>query len=145
MAEVKVFFQLEPDEDGWPPVNVESVWAHPGEVEGEYVIDNIPFFTREATDGDVVAVRHDDNGTRWFDEVVRPSRNSLIRIIFHDDDQVDPVRERLKALGCATEYFGAYHLLAVSIPPREDLVIVQNELREREAAGHLAYEEAILW
>ena len=93
----------------------------------------------------MVAVRQVDDGTWWFETVIRPSENSLVWIFFFHDEEVDPVRERLQALGCATEYFGAYHVLAVSIPPGVDLVPVQDELREKEAAGHLAYEEAILW
>jgi hypothetical protein len=31
MALRKVFFKLEPDEDGYPPVGVESVWAEENE------------------------------------------------------------------------------------------------------------------
>ena len=143
--EVKVSFRLQPDEDGWPPVDVESVWARPGEVEGEYVIDNIPFFTREATDGDVIAVRYDIDGTLWFDKVIRSSRNSLIRVILFDCNPVDTVREQLGVFGCSTEYFSEYRVIAVNIPPNVEIVTVQSYLHGEEVAGRLAYEEAILW
>jgi len=40
---VKVYFDLEKDADGYPPVNSESMWAVPmGEF--RFRIDNIPFF-----------------------------------------------------------------------------------------------------
>jgi len=58
---VKLFFTLVPDEEGYPPFSVESVWGKLTAVAGQYVIENIPFFTREATLGDVVhAVRIND-------------------------------------------------------------------------------------
>jgi hypothetical protein len=40
---VKVLFQLEQDEDGYPPASVESLWALP-KGEGLFQVDNIPFF-----------------------------------------------------------------------------------------------------
>ena len=77
---VKIHFQLEQDEDGYPPVAVESVWAQPAGQTGEYIVDNVPFFTRDATIGDTVRVREDD-GNLWFERVVARSTNSLVRVV----------------------------------------------------------------
>ena len=145
MAEAKIFFKLDVDGDGYPPVAVESVWARSGEKAGEYIIDNIPFFTKEATDGDVVAASQDDKGNLWFHEVLRPSRNSLIRVIFFVTDQLESVREHLIALGCATEYFGTYGLLSVSVPAQIDLSSIEQYLDEHRESGAIDYEGAILW
>ena len=38
-----VWFRLDQDEDGYPPVQTESVWAIPFG-EGTYILDNVPFF-----------------------------------------------------------------------------------------------------
>ena len=84
----KVHFRLVQDEDGYPPVSVESVWAQPSTKAGEYVLDNIPFFAREATIGDVVQVREEE-GHLWFDKVVRRSQNSLVRVVFFDRAAVE--------------------------------------------------------
>ena len=51
---VKICFPLEPDEDGWPPVTAETLWA----VElggGLFRLDNIPFYARGVSDGDTVS------------------------------------------------------------------------------------------
>jgi hypothetical protein len=72
-APVRIHFQLEQDEDGYPPVVVESLWAESGENHNEYVIDNVPFFVRVATIGDTVRVREED-GNRWFESLVHRSK-----------------------------------------------------------------------
>lgn len=66
MAARKVFFKLEPDDDGYPPVSVESLWAQENQ-DGTCVIDNIPFYTREATLGDVVDVLYDEGVAYYRD------------------------------------------------------------------------------
>jgi hypothetical protein len=140
---VKVHFRLTQDADGYPPVAVESVWAQPTTSAGEYVLDNIPFFASEATIGDVVLVR-EQGGDLWFDEVVRDSNNSLVRVVFFDHSCVQDVNQRLIDLGCSTEYIKVHNLLAVSIPDRVSLQDVQAYLQSEAGAGRLDYEEPIL-
>jgi Domain of unknown function (DUF4265) len=144
-SETKIFFRLEIDDDGYPPAAAESVWARHGEKEGEYIIDNIPFFTREATDGDIVAAHRDVDGVLWFHQVLQPSRNSLIRVVFFDKNAVEATREGLVGLECETEYSGPDNLLAVSIPPSADLAAVQGYLNRLKEEGAIEYEEPILW
>jgi hypothetical protein len=140
---VKLFFQLVQDEDGYPPVGVESVWANPGASPGEYVLSNVPFFVRDATIDDIVQAREVD-GQLWFDRRVSGSQNSLIRITFHDRACWGRVNEHLCALGCLTEYAGQFNLLAVSIPPTVKLSDVQEYLQAEAGAGNVGYEEPIL-
>ena len=140
---VKVHFQLEQDEDGYPPIAVESVWAQPSAGENEYVIDNVPFFTRDATLGDTVAVRR-DGGDLWFERTVHRSRSSLIRVVFFDRSVVKDVQDHLISLGCQAEHFEVYNLLAVSVPPSTALESVQDYLQAQARAGTIDYEEAIL-
>ncbi|HEL5339990.1 TPA: DUF4265 domain-containing protein [Stenotrophomonas maltophilia] len=139
----KVFFQLEPDADGYPPVSVESVWATPGKAEREYVIDNIPFFEAEAALGDTIHVQERE-GQLWFDRVVSRSENSLIRIVFFDKSCVETVKSQLESLGCSTEYLRQYDLLAVNVPSSANLADVQAYLRSEERAGRIDSEEPIL-
>jgi hypothetical protein len=143
MDSVKVHFRLVQDEDGYPPVSVESVWAQPTTQPGEYVLDNIPFFAREATIGDVVLV-HEKDGHLWFVEVVRRSKNSLVRVVFFDRTCVERISEQLVNLGCSTEYIKEHNLLAVSIPDTVKLQDVQGYLQSEAGAGVLDYEEPIL-
>ena len=140
---VKVHFQLAQDEDGYPPVAVESVWAQPTGQVGLYVVDNVPFFTRDATIGDTVRVREED-GNLWFDKTVARSTNSLVRVVFFDRDAIKEVGRHLESLGCGVEYLAAHNLLAVSIPSDVPLDSVQAYLQHEANAGKIDYEEAIL-
>ena len=140
---VKVHFHLSQDEDGYPPVAVESLWAVPGANADEYVIDNIPFFVRDATIGDTVRAR-DEEGNRWFENLVCSSPNSLLRVVFFDRSRVEEINKRLVALGCSTEYMKQYNILAVSVPESAELADVQSYLQAEADAGNIDYEEPIL-
>ncbi len=139
----KVHFQLEQDEDDYPPVAVESVWATPGQGPGRFVLDNVPFFTRDATLGDEVAVSVAEGGY-WFESVVNRSGNSLIRVVFFDTSHRDRVMQDLQALGCSTESLAAHSLVAVNVPEQVPLRTVREYLQGETAADHLDYEEPIL-
>jgi Domain of unknown function (DUF4265) len=143
MGSAKVHFRLVQDEDGYPPINVESVWAEPTTEPNEYTLDNIPFFAREATLGDVVCV-HKEDSHLWFDKVMRRSANSLVRVVFFDNAFVERVNDRLVKLGCSTEYLETHKLLAANIPNSVNLDDVQEYLQSEAGAGVLDYEEPIL-
>ena len=140
---IKIHFQLEQDEDGYPPAAVESLWAQPAGQTGEYVVDNVPFFARDATTGDTVHVREED-GNLWFERVVARSTNSLVRVVFFDRGAVHDVSRQLESLGCSVEYIAAHNLLAVSIPGNVPLGNVQSCLQDEANADKIDYEEAIL-
>jgi hypothetical protein len=140
---VKVFFRLEPDEDDWPPVAAESVWAEPDTLQDTYIIANVPFFTRDATVGDKVQVRSAD-GVLWFAKLLMPSANSLIRIIVPKDEMLDGVNSHLLELGCDTEICSQFNLIAANIPPQASLLKVQDYLQMQCAANILDFEESIL-
>lgn len=140
---VKIHFCLEQDEDGYPPVAVESLWAKPVANSDVYIIDNVPFFARNATIGDTVSVFEKD-GVRWFDRLVSRSPNSLVRIVFFDRSCIEEIGERLVAMGCATEYLREHNLMAVSVPKTVALGDVQAYLRSEAYAGKIDFEEPIL-
>ena len=50
----KLFLNLEVI-DGYPPVSMESVWAEVTE-ESYFKINNIPFYSKEVSFGDIVSV-----------------------------------------------------------------------------------------
>jgi hypothetical protein len=141
--QVKVFFHLNQDEDGYPEVSVESVWAKPTGCADEYIVDNIPFFIREATIGDTLKVIKED-GVLWFDSLLRGSGNSLIRVVFFEDLSKEKVNEKLNAMGCSTEYSKDHNLLAVNIPAEVNLPDVQAYLQSESDLGRIDFEEPIL-
>lgn len=141
---VKIHFQLpEPDEDDWPPATVESVWAAPGPSEGQYIIDNAPFFIRDATVGDIVQVREEE-GNLWFEKTVQGSTNSLLRVIVFDPGKIEEIRQHLKSLGCYAEVLPNFKMVAVDIPIDVKLSTVQDYLQKESEAGRIDYEEPIL-
>jgi hypothetical protein len=53
---VRVLFELEKEDEDYPPVNYERLWARRLE-QGLFELDNIPFFVRDISAGDVVSAR----------------------------------------------------------------------------------------
>lgn len=143
MPSVKIYFNLDQDEDDYPPVAVESLWAEPGAVEGEFIVDNVPFFIRDVTMGDAVVVREED-GCRWFNGVISRSHNSLIRVVFFDRNCIEEVGKSLATMGCSTEFSREHNLMAVNIPGETELTDVQAYLKSEAESGRLDYEEPIL-
>lgn len=139
---VKIHFRLEQDEDGYPPVAVESVWAKE-QPDGSYVIDNAPWFTREATLGDVVEAEEED-GALYYSATRSESGSSLLRVVFLTDEEPTSVREALLELGCSSELAGAWPLLAIDVPADAELDAVRAMLDEGEEQERWEYEEAIL-
>lgn len=136
----KVMFRLQRDADGYPPDDWESLWAY--EVEpGLYSIDNVPFFARGVSWGDVVSVERVADELH-FKEVVRPSRHSVIRVIVYDSSKAAEMHDKLKAMKCETEQSHLPSLLTVDCPPTADLGKIRAFLEEGEADGRWTYEEA---
>src|SRR5260221_6074103 len=105
----KVWFKIQQDEDGYPPVQVESLWARPFD-EGKYVLDNIPFFARGVSWRDMISASQGADGNKWFSGVVNPSGHSTIRIVMFRNSGARPLEERVAelrgrfaAVGCSTE------------------------------------------
>src|SRR5262245_13795257 len=99
----KVVFRLEKDkdDDGYPPNDWETLWG----VEvgpSLFRIDNIPFFVRGVSCGDLVSVNEVDGELR-FDTVVERSGHSVLRVVIYDKSRVQDVREALHQMGVETE------------------------------------------
>ena len=144
---VKVFFRLEKDDDtDYPPVDVERIWTRPlGD--GEYEVDNIPFFVRGLACGDVVTAQIDDDSDEdnlYFDETVRYSGHSTFRIVMFDVDRTDEVRAKLLGFGCATETCNIDGLIAVDLPKGVAPRPVVTYLAAGEEQGTWSYEEACI-
>jgi hypothetical protein len=137
-----VFFELEQDESGYPPVATESLWAIGTEKPSEYIVDNIPFFERVATIGDKIFVE-EVAGRLWYRATVSRTSHSLIRVVGLDDKDPTTMGMALEQMGCSWELDPAHHLIAVHVP-REILVRAQALLAEHATLGEIDYEEAIL-
>lgn len=130
---MRISFGLVQDEDGYPPADVETLWAlvRHSEDGDDYEIDSIPFFVKDVSLGD--RVRTQRRGTElWFDRVVRASKNSLLRIIVDSADRMQDIRERLRVEGCASELSHLSVLAAVDVPAHVDLDKVLDLLEKED-------------
>jgi hypothetical protein len=138
----KVLFRLRRDDEGYPPADVEGVWAEETG-DGGFIIDNIPFFTREATLGDVVeATRSGDE--LFYASTRERSGNSLLRVVFFDGHDPSALRSELAKLGCSTEQSHLQSLIAVNVPPAINIDEVRALLDDGSRNGFWDYEEPIL-
>lgn len=110
----KVVFRLAQDEFGYPPTDAEIVWTHklPN---GNYRVDNIPFYIRGISSEDEIAADKKD-GVVFFRELINPSGNSTFRLLLSDPAKSDQIRGDLGRLGCLVEFHKNVALLAVEIP-----------------------------
>ncbi|NMO14677.1 DUF4265 domain-containing protein [Pyxidicoccus fallax] len=139
---VKVIFKLEKDEDDYPPADYEGLWARPLGA-GLFQLDNVPFFARGVAYGDVVSASSVEQELR-FQEVVRPSGHSTLRLIVHDEEDVPAVKALLEKLGCSIERSHIPGLISVDVPPQVSMAALKPVLDEGEAQERWGYEEACL-
>jgi hypothetical protein len=137
----KLMFYLEPDEDGYPPFNWESLWVYQINPE-RFQIDNIPFFVRDISYKDVVSVQRKE-GELHFEELVIPSAHSTIRVIVFNEKHVESLRQSLTRLGCSSE-LNKTKLISVDIPPEVNYSKVIELLAKGEEDELWGYEEAAI-
>jgi len=139
---VKVLFELEQDEDGYPPEEWESLWAIPLE-EGLFKIDNIPFYVPRLSCDDVVKARK--LGDEYlFESISEYSENSTIRMIIYDLGDVETVREKLTSLGCDVEKSGTPGFVAINVPAAAKVKELVAYLEVGHGKDLWDYEEASL-
>lgn len=136
----KILFRLERDQDGYPPVNVESLWAIPRK--DGYELDSIPFFARGVALGDIVCVNISEDGGLEFDQVVRHGGHSTYRVWLRTPQTNDPqfTIDQIKAQGMDAE-LDSSGLIAVDIPPSLSLDKAEAFLFSGEDSGRWGLQE----
>lgn len=142
LAQVKIVFELERDEDGWPPLSAESLWAY-DLGDGTFRIDNVPWYVRDLAVDDIVAAANQD-GRLVFTEFARKSEHLTIRIYCLTDADITAeaasVVEVFRSFGLYTERTGG-RLLALDIPPGSDLPGIMQILVAGQVAERWEWEE----
>jgi hypothetical protein len=114
------------------------------------MIQNTPFFVFGATLGDVVTAEYREPelegelGQLWFQARVEWGGHALMRLIFRNREAKDEIVAWLNQAGCICEGFPTYSMVALSVPPEVDQGAIQAYLLQREQAGDIYVEEAIL-
>lgn len=131
-----LFHYTEDDNDG-----IESAWATK---EGAgFRLENILFYAKEYSHKDLIRVESVE-GDLYATGLLEESGNSTVRIVFHDESQIGPVRQYLQKLGCDSEVSDKYFLIAVNIPKEVSYNTVKQYLDEGEEEGLWGYQEACI-
>lgn len=139
-AHEKILFKLVKDSEGYPPDDWETVWGL--EVENSlYKIENIPFYVRGISFGDLVSVDRIGNEL-FFNELIELSGHSVIRVIVFDSSQTDELTRRMSQMSCDYEGSHIDGFLAFDCPPVANYSEIVQYLEEGENRGKWEYEAA---
>ncbi|UOO89216.1 DUF4265 domain-containing protein [Vitreoscilla massiliensis] len=142
----KVHFELEVDEEGYPPVNCEQIDCE--RVEGDvFVVKYMPFYSKEVALGDLIfteLIQHE----RLFKKVKSHSDNSTIRIVFYENKphQISAILNELSEKGLVHEKFSE-QFYALNLPKGIDIVKILRYLESLENEDILSYEamKLVIW
>lgn len=137
----KVIFDLEVVDD-YPPVASEGVWCTPLE-NGDFQVDNIPFYVPGLALGDIVSAEEED-GVLFGTGVTDQNGHSTVRVVFFNAAVVDEVRALLEASGCSWESMKDSSFTAVDVPPEVDYDKVIEILTVRADTDDLDFEESCI-
>lgn len=137
---VKVFFRLKQDESGYPPVTSEFLWCLPTQ-NATFIVDNIPFYARDISLGDEISVEESE-GELFFAHLIRPSKNSTLRVLLKRPAMTKEIREKLDGLGCGCELMDGMNLLAVTLPQESNIAEALAFLDNETEKGNIGIEES---
>jgi len=141
--QVKIAFELQQDKDGYPPDRWETLWASPMPQSEQYCIDNIPFYVKGVSSGDVVTAELRD-GQLQFTKLVRPSKNSVFRLYVTNQSDVQSARDSFRELGCESEQSNIPKLFAVEIPGNAAIEPIAALMDRGAEEGRWEYEQGVL-
>jgi len=134
----KVLFALDIDND-WPPVGTEGVWCE--RVDGNYRMENTPFFIKGLAFGDVFSAVPDSVNDHIFEfEVIEESGHSVVWMLNNDRLDVSKFIEEIESLNCRIEGFPKFSHYSIDVPSAIDLDDFDEIISKWEAQGlHFAY------
>ncbi len=138
-----MLFQLEPDEDGCPPISVEGLWVRPT-LSGNVVLDNIPFYAKGVAPGDELSISMNSQDEAWFAQLVKPGGKSVFRVHATSDEEIAKIREELLDLGIPSEVDRKTRLIALEVPATADIRPVLNYLVIGRTSDRFDFEEGVL-
>lgn len=143
---IQVRFTLERDDEEWPPVDTEEVWAVALDANLARV-DSIPWFIRDIAVGDLIDVQQVHEGRAVFRGKLKWSGNCTLRVIPLVGDVeagISDVIQRLSDYGVQIEVLRQFGLVAVNVSPSVDLVRLKRMLEVGEERGWWSWEEGCI-
>lgn len=145
---IKVAFPIpkDPENPGYPPSTVETLWAALlAPLRG--VLRNVPFYAKGVAFDDIVEFEVTaDSAVVEFVRVVARGGHSTYRIFMlaADLSVFEVWWDRLGALGCSYERANEF-LIAVDVPPSADVHAAYQVLELGEKAGIWDFEEGFYY
>jgi hypothetical protein len=144
---VKVRFELEQDETGWPPASSEGLWALPVG-DDLFELDNNPWFAMNVAAGDVFRARPDGDGVLWAVERVRSSGNNTIRVIPSGSGPMagdrQAVLDAFAPFGVDGEGIEQFGMVSLNVPTDLALAEIKGLLQRGERDGWWDYDEGCI-
>lgn len=129
-------------ENGWPPVDVETLRAVPA-VPGGFVVESIPVFALDLSRGDTVEAAADPAGRLRFERRSRVGHHATFRLIaLGDEAAVARVVERITRLGADVVESTFPALWALDVPPSAAQEPIRAVLEEATTRGIIEFEDA---
>lgn len=143
----RVAFDLEKVSATWPPFSTERIWAKKGSAPYQLELQNIPFYVRGLSCGDIIRAKPDrERRELVFDGLVSHSGSSTIRIILRD--KTPETRERVLGIfsdaGCSWEFSTVDFHFAVDIPKSVTYGPLRATLVQLVSDGLIEVEEAFI-
>lgn len=138
---VKIRFNLDKDEDGYPPFTSERLWARKLD-DDLYEIDNIPFFVRDLSLGDRISVDAAAPGGLVYRGTRERSSNSTIRVFIIREDVRTALFGEIEKSGAEYELGAIPDMVAINIPVNSDVAGLLRYLDEASREKALEYEQA---
>lgn len=138
---LKLSFPLVQDEDGYPPVASEGLWAE-DLGDRKFKIDNIPFYAPDLSADDIVEAEPSPEGVLTYARTIQRSSNSTIRVVLYEEGVRQAILGELQQLGCDYEVAAPTNLIAVNVPDATDIDRLLAFLKRESDAQTIDYEES---
>lgn len=127
--------------DAFGEESFESAWAK--NLGKGYELDNILFYSKNYSLGDIVSVEERD-GELYVTGLIEEGGHSTVRVLTKGPKMIPTLRKNLEDMGCSSELSNFERLIAVDIPPNASYGKIRSFLEKGENEGKWEYQEACI-
>lgn len=143
---ISIGFDLEIEEDGWPPISTEILQGLPiGD--NKVKIDNTPFFISSIALGDIIEVYESDDAAYYHcKRLIKEGGNYALSIVLRKHEYKESIFKLLSKSSDFYEYgeFGKTIMYAVSLNSHSAYEDIKAKLDSLEQSDIISYAELCL-
>jgi len=121
----------------------ETVWSEKKIDDDLYIVKNTPFYAPNIAFNDIVRVEKEE-GNMYFEELVKPSGNSTIQVVFFQNDRSGSILSSLEEMKCGWEGMKGEPYYAIDVPFDVSYKSIKSLLDKAFEEGVLDYKEACI-